>query len=215
MGDQTLGMIWCWPLSYAPAGWAFCAGQILQIQDNQALYSLIGNMYGGDGKITFALPDLRSRIAVCAGTNKTQGINYQLAQTGGSETVTLTADNIPPHAHSATPVTGEQNLDVTGTLTVSGVSASSPTPSATNPAVAGGYSSATDAFGNNVNIWNFAPAATNMVTLPAALNIQLNNPANAVTLQPSGGGEPHPNIQPYLALNFIICVNGLYPNRPS
>lgn len=204
-----------WSLSYAPQGWAFCDGRLLPIQQYQALYSLIGITYGGDGKTTFALPDLRSRIAIGAGTytDATGTANYTLAQKGGAETVALTADNIPPHTHGATPVTGEQQIGVTGTLTVSGATAASPTPSATNPAIAAGYSTATDSFGNSANIWNFLPGAGNMVTLPSALNINMNNASNAVSLLPNTGGQAHPNIQPYLAVNYIICTTGFYPQK--
>lgn len=214
--QQTIGMIMQWAVNYPLSGWLFCDGRLLPIQQYQELYSIIGNMYGGDGRENFALPDMRSRIPVGCGqyTEHNTTINYLPAQKGGVEEVVLTMADLAPHTHGVSAFAGQQNVPVTGTLTVSGVSASTPTPSATDPAVAGGYSSATDSFGNNANIWNFLPAATNMVTLPAALNINVSNTANAVTLLPNQtANDAHTNIQPYLAVNYVICYQGAYPEK--
>jgi microcystin-dependent protein len=79
--------------NFAPAGWAFCDGQLLPISENDALFTLIGTTYGGDGEQTFALPDLRSRIPIH------QGNGFVLAETGGAEQVTLTANQVPAHTH--------------------------------------------------------------------------------------------------------------------
>jgi microcystin-dependent protein len=86
------------PFTFPPRGWAFCAGQLLPINQNQALFSLLGTNYGGDGRTTFALPDLRGRVAVGAGQSAT-GSSYELGSTGGQETVKLTASQLPAHAH--------------------------------------------------------------------------------------------------------------------
>jgi microcystin-dependent protein len=86
--------------TFAPVGWAFCDGSLQQISENSALFSLIGTTYGGDGSITFALPDLRGRIPV----NQGQGnglSNYVIGQVGGSETISLLPAHLPPHAHTA------------------------------------------------------------------------------------------------------------------
>lgn len=85
---------------YAPVGWAFCDGQMLPINGNEVLFSLIGVTYGGDGQTTFALPDMRGRVPISAGTSK--GTTYVLGQAGGTETVTLTSSNLPVHTHIAT-----------------------------------------------------------------------------------------------------------------
>jgi microcystin-dependent protein len=100
MSDQYLGEIRMFSGNYAPQGWAFCNGQTLQINQNQALYSLLGTTYGGDGQSTFALPDLQCRIPVHMGTNSASGTNYPLGQKAGSETVTLTEDQLPAHTHT-------------------------------------------------------------------------------------------------------------------
>jgi microcystin-dependent protein len=86
--------------NFAPVGWAFCQGQLLSIAENPTLFQLIGTTYGGDGQSTFALPNLASRIPVHMGQN------YALGQTGGEETVTLTTQQIPTHAHPVIASTG-------------------------------------------------------------------------------------------------------------
>src|SRR5215203_4293279 len=79
--------------NFAPAGWAFCDGQLLPISENEVLFTLIGTIYGGDGESTFALPDLRGRIPIH------QGNGFILAETGGAEQITLTVNQIPAHSH--------------------------------------------------------------------------------------------------------------------
>lgn len=95
MSEPFLAEIRIVGFNFAPRGWAFCDGQILPINQNQSLYSLLGTTYGGDGRTSFALPDLRSRTPVH------QGTGYNLGQKGGAETVTLNATQIPSHQHAA------------------------------------------------------------------------------------------------------------------
>src|SRR6476661_6056725 len=98
MGEPFIGEIRMFAGNFAPAGWAFCDGAILQISGHDALFNLIGTTYGGDGQQTFALPDLQGRIPVHAGAGS-DGITYQLGEKGGTETVTLTTSQIPAHTH--------------------------------------------------------------------------------------------------------------------
>ena len=98
MSEPFLAEIRIVGFNFAPRGWAFTDGQILPINQNQSLYSLLGTTYGGDGRTTFALPDLRSRTPIH------EGAGYQLGQKGGAETVTLTAAEIPEHSHSVKAV---------------------------------------------------------------------------------------------------------------
>jgi microcystin-dependent protein len=100
MSDQYLGEIRMFAGNYAPEGWAMCNGQLLMINQNEALYSLIGTTYGGDGQTTFALPDLQGRVPVHTGRNNVTGTVYPLGQKGGTETVTLVADQLPRHTHA-------------------------------------------------------------------------------------------------------------------
>jgi microcystin-dependent protein len=106
--EPYIGQITLVAFTFAPVGWAFCNGQLLSIDQNQALFQLIGTTYGGDGQTTFALPDLRSRIPLHQGQG-TGTSNYTIGQSGGSENVTLTTDQIPSHTHQAQCVTGGSN----------------------------------------------------------------------------------------------------------
>jgi microcystin-dependent protein len=97
--EPFLGEIRLVPFTFAPRGWAICAGQLLPINQNQALFALLGNTYGGDGRTTFALPDLRGRVPVGAG-EAAAGSSYPLGATGGQEAVKLTASQVPAHTHA-------------------------------------------------------------------------------------------------------------------
>src|SRR5216110_1854053 len=99
MGQPFVGEIRIFAGNFAPAGWMFCDGQLLPISENQTLFQLIGTTYGGDGQSTFALTDLRGRVPIHWG-NAQSGSNYQLAQSGGVESVTLTVQQIPQHTHA-------------------------------------------------------------------------------------------------------------------
>jgi microcystin-dependent protein len=94
MSDPYLGEVRMFGGNFAPVGWAFCSGQLLPISENDALFALLGTIYGGDGQTTFGLPDLRGRVPVHVGTN------FNLGQSGGVETVTLTTTQIPSHGHN-------------------------------------------------------------------------------------------------------------------
>ncbi|MEM7033145.1 MAG: tail fiber protein [Chloroflexota bacterium] len=110
MSEPFLAEIRMVGFNFAPRGWAFCDGQILPINQNQSLYSLLGTIYGGDGRTSFALPDLRSRTPIH------RGDGHQLGQKGGSETVTLTAAQIAAHTHTV----NAKNSDTTGNRTAAG-----------------------------------------------------------------------------------------------
>lgn len=107
--DQYIGEIRMFAGNFAPSGWAFCNGQVLPIAENEVLYALLGTTYGGDGQTTFALPDLRGRLPIHQGTSST-GTSYSLGQTGGSETVSLSVNQLPSHTHvvNATDVSGTE-----------------------------------------------------------------------------------------------------------
>jgi len=111
MAEPFLGEIKIWAPNFAPRGWAFCDGQLLPISQNSALFSLLGTIYGGDGRTTFALPDLRGRIPLGMGTGP--GLSpHPIGQRGGAETTTLTVNNLPAHTHAlnlATAAEGDSN----------------------------------------------------------------------------------------------------------
>src|SRR6476620_9997321 len=99
MAEPFIGEIKMVSFNFAPKGWAMCNGQFLPINQNQALFALLGTMYGGDGKTTFALPDLRGRVAVGVGQSGT-GTTYDLGSTGGTEVTKLTVGHLPAHSHA-------------------------------------------------------------------------------------------------------------------
>jgi len=108
MGTPFIGEIRMFGGNFAPAGWAFCAGQLMPISENDALFNLIGTTYGGDGQVTFALPDLQGRLPMHMGQGSGLS-NRTLAETGGVETVTLTTNQIPIHSHAPLAVAGSGN----------------------------------------------------------------------------------------------------------
>ena len=152
--------------NYAPKGWAFCNGQLLPINQNQALFSILGTTYGGDGRVNFALPDYRGRVPIH------QGSGFVLGQKGGQEIHTMTISEMPAHTH----------------------------------------------FVNASNV------ADNTNTNDPKANFPANDPINAyrttanTTFHPAsvtnvGGSQPHENRQPYLVLNFIIALQGIFPSQ--
>ncbi len=167
MGQPYVGEIRMFAGNFAPAGWEFCAGQLLPISENETLFQLIGTTYGGDGQVTFALPNLQSRIPVHVGTSS--GITYTLGETGGAEAVTLTTQQIPSHSHTPQGQSGNGS----------------------------------SAPGNSV----WASSATLNIYTDAAPAVNMNAQAIGLT----GGNQPHDNMMPYLAINFIISLFGIFP----
>lgn len=109
MSNPYVGEIRMFAGTFAPVNWMFCNGQLLPISEYETLFNLIGTTYGGDGQQTFALPDLRGRLPVHAGTNPATGSPYVIGQAGGVETVTLTPNQIPLHTHVPECVSGPGN----------------------------------------------------------------------------------------------------------
>jgi microcystin-dependent protein len=150
--------------NFAPKGWAFCNGQTLPINQNQALFSLLGITYGGDGIRTFQLPNLQARMPIH------QGTNYPIGSLGGESSHTLILTEMAAHNHGAVGVSTNASTDVaTGNIWA----ASSHNPYAASP---------------------------NTTLIPT-------------TLGQTGGGQPHDNMTPYLVLNFIIALQGIFPSR--
>lgn len=170
--------------SFTPQGYMDCNGALLSISQYSALYSLLGTMYGGNGTATFALPDLRSRIPVGIGTG-TGLTTYDQGQTGGSETNTLTVNNLPNHTHSAVLNVNASQSDAS--LPVTGASIAM-------PGTASGRSF-TPTLGFNSDTPNIALNTS---------SVQVGATGNAVAVN---------NIQPFLGLRYIICVQGIYPSR--
>ncbi len=175
MDEAYIGEIRPISFPFAPKGWAFCSGQILPINQNQALFALLGTQFGGNGVTTFGLPDLRSRIPVGSG-QLAGGSNYSQSQTGGSETVTLLQTQIPTHTHT-----------LTGTLQSSDSAE---------------YSDPT----------NHLPASGERAQYSSGA---ANAPMAAITgtTANAGSGQGHENRQPYIGINYVIALTGLFPSR--
>lgn len=171
MSDPFVAEIRMFAGNFAPTGWALCNGQLLPISQNTALFSLLGTTYGGDGKSTFALPNLQGYAPMQPG----QGLglsNHDLGETAGAETVTLLTTEIPAHNHTLQAVAGASN--------------------------------------------QVDPANNSLAFGRYALYNQAGNPPVAMADQAlaiAGQGTPHNNLQPYLVVNFIIALQGIFPPR--
>jgi microcystin-dependent protein len=175
--DEVMATIVCFVGSFVPRGWLACDGQTLPISQNQALFSLLGTTYGGDGRATFRLPDLRGRSGVSAGQSPFH--NYALGESAGSESVTLDISHIPGHSHNC-------NID----LHLSAYSAPGD-----EAAVNNGYpSDYTGAY------------ATSGVSAMSA-------PDYKVAIANTGSGAPIDPRSPFLVIQHIICIDGIFPSR--
>jgi microcystin-dependent protein len=173
MSDPYIGEIRMFGSSFAPAGWADCSGQLMPISQNDALFTLIGTTYGGDGQETFGIPDLQGRAPMHAGQGPGISQNYTIGEQAGVESVTLTVQQIPVHTH---PYMASNQLGQGGQPN-------------------GGYHA--------------------QVSTGALYNEPLDPivAMNATMAQPTGGSQPHENMQPYLVIRFIISLFGIYPSQ--
>ena len=149
--------------NFAPKGWAQCNGQLMAISQNQALFSLLGTFYGGNGQVTFGLPDFRGRTPLHFGNG------FNVGESSGQESHILISTEMPTHTHM--------------------VSASSAAPDAGSMA-------------NNSWAANASAYGSNVTTVM--------NPASIAN---QGGNQPHMNMQPFLVLNFVIALQGIFPSR--
>lgn len=169
--DAFIGDIMMFGGNFAPIGWMKCEGQILPISGNESLFAVIGATYGGDGQVTFALPDMRGRCIIGFGTGsnltpRTQG------DAVGEEQTTLSVANLPSHTHSL---------------------------------------ACTSANGDASSVASRVPAASESANYRFPSSIEVSSPAATST---AGGGAPHPNMQPFLALTICICAEGIFPPFP-
>lgn len=172
--ESYLGQILMVAFNFAPLGWALCNGQIMPINQNQALFSLLGTMYGGNGTTTFALPNLQGRVPIHMGNS--DGNNYIMGASSGAENVTLTVNNLPAHSHSA------NCYSQSGTTS--------------EPAK---------------NFW--AETAPLSRTGPFSYAVSSNAQMAPTAIGMTGGNVPVSVVQPFLCVNFIIALQGIYPSR--
>lgn len=183
--EEFIGTIKIFAGTFAPRGWMLCQGQLLPISAYTAVFSILGTNYGGDGVTNFALPNLSGIVPLGTG-NARSGTNYQVAQIGGTETTKLEIANIPAHKHSVTIHASSSNAVYSQPLATS-VLAAVGKPQGREFETFFGYTDATP-------------------------DVQMS--AAMATEEPVGAGLPTANMQPFIAMNYIICLEGIYPSRP-
>jgi microcystin-dependent protein len=179
--DGTLAEIRMFAGNFAPRGWQYCNGQLLSIAQWTAVFALVGTTYGGDGQVTFGIPDLRGRIPVGAQNSQGPGLPpVQLGEVSGTATTTLNINNLPVHNH-----------------TIAG--------GVTRQAAADGALSS-DARDRYLGAGSFYSTANDNVVMAQI-------PATGLSLAVAGSNQPFDNMKPYLGMNYIICVEGIFPSR--
>ena len=166
MAEPFIAEIRIMPYNFAPKGWAFCDGQILNISQNQALFALIGSTYGGNGRTTMALPNLQGRVPTHPSVNVSEG------QNGGTASVSLSASQLPAHGH---------NLQC-------------------NPNRSSGNEPQNGLLGRTRGFLPYSDQQGNTSMATEVIGVE-------------GGSAGHENRQPYLALNFFIALQGVFPSR--
>lgn len=204
MSDPYIGEIRMVGFTFAPTGWALCAGSLMAISQNQALFALLGTTYGGNGVSTFALPDLQGRSPV--GTGNGLGLSPVVAgEKAGAENSQLTINQMPQHTHTAQNNGG---LTVSASVAVPACSAPTGTPSGTpaNNTVLGTML----AGGRPGEL--YTTTAPNTTLLP--FNVQSTGTAPSITVGTTGGSQPFSVRNPYLGITCIIALQGVFPSRP-
>lgn len=183
--EPFIGQIIMFIGNFVPRGWASCDGLLLPINQNSALFSLMGTIYGGDGRTTFALPDLRGRVAMHPGDGP--GLTHRpLGRRGGAEDVTLTVAQLPSHSHDGTIKVADQDGAISAAF--KGVVGKRAVENNTS---------------NTVEVYVNSDLAT----------FNERNTLGGLTIGNAGGGQSINNIQPHQCVNYIIALEGIYPSR--
>lgn len=193
LGDNqyALGEIRMFAGTFAPVDWAFCQGQLLSIEKNQALHSIIGVVFGGDNKTNFALPDLRGRFPI--GEGQGEGLSpFAIGSKGGVENVGMTVNNMPPHMHG----NGKGSFSGTSYIGRNIGYGDEPLPTNNFPAMQDGE-----------NVF----ATTHDGEMAGTVHVHVND--YAFLASETGIGQPFNTMSPFIVVNYIICVNGYYPTR--
>lgn len=207
--EGTIGEIRGFGGNFAPRNWAFCNGQLIAINQNQALFSIIGTIYGGDGRTTFALPDLRGRAPLSSGTGP--GLSPRpLGQRSGTEIVTLTTAQMPNHTHfisaSAGAVIGTGSVQANVVTGDTGNNQFSPDGAYWAESQGGGAPAG--------KVYNTGTPNATMAANAVQLNLSgLALDTTKITITPTGGSQYHNNLQPYLVIHWVICLQGVFPSR--
>lgn len=236
--DPMMGMIFMVPWNWAPLNYNLCQGQTVQVSQYEALYSLMGFTFGGNGSSIFQLPNLQGRTPIGTGTLNTS--LYTLGNHGGAQAVNLSQAQLPVHNHGATflATTGPQVISIPGTTGSLGVTASLPLgTTASGSAIPGAGDNYLNGISGSVSLSATSTKSISLVgpfsstqptgaSLPVTTTISgtASTPTTNVTITTVTGGNVMVGgagssaavslIQPYLAMSFIIAMNGLYPDRP-
>lgn len=197
--EAYIGMVTIFGFSFNPRGWMTCSGQTLPVSQYTALFSLLGVTYGGNGQTTFGLPDLRGRVPI--GVGQGTGLSpYDLGEIGGTETNTLLITQMPMHNHPAT-ATSESESTSTSALFAEGTPANGQNPNGRMLASGQQIYAAED------------PANNRQMSSQAVQTTTTTTTATTVTVGVAGASQPVNNLQPYLAMNYCICLEGIFPSR--
>jgi len=211
MAEPFLGEIKLFAGNFAPRDWALCAGQVMAIADNQALFAVINTIYGGDGITSFKLPDLRGRVPVQQGSGIGLHQPVALGQYGGRDIYQLTDDQLPSHTHEAT-FTGTGISGISTNVTVNAENGNGDKNDAGGNYWATAKASAERTAASTANGFS-SKSGVAMASDAVEVAVHGGTPNCVVAVGNTGGGSWIENRQPYLGLNYIICVNGLFPPR--
>jgi microcystin-dependent protein len=210
MSDPFIGEIRLFGFNFNPRGWSFCAGALLPISTNSTLFSLLGTTYGGDGRTTFALPDLRGRAAMSKGRHPGSFFDWRIGQIAGSETHTLTLPELANHSHSAT-FTSSGGGGTTVELAATTEAGDSETPSAGAYLAAATPPNAASA-DRPEKIYKASATSGTTVAL-GGVTVASSGSGGTVTVGTTGNNTNFSIIQPILAMNYCMAMEGLYPAR--
>lgn len=193
MEEAYIGEVRLFAGNFEPRNWAFCHGQLIAIRQNTALFSILGTTYGGDGRVTFGLPDFRDYVGIGVGNGP--GLSARvLGEKGGQKNVTLLTHEMPSHTHE-TVLTGQPKLKVSS-------SPATQTTPITGSSIAQPGFLVNDSFAPTMGVNLEEPA----VEINANIDMKLRT-------QVSGGSIAHNNMQPYIGMNYVICLYGIFPPR--
>lgn len=197
--EAFLGEICMVAFHFVPHGWMFCDGRLLNVKQYEALFNLLGYTYGGEKDKTFALPDLRGRMPICAGERRSDKRSFSLCEAGGNASVRLIADNLPPHQHALTGQKLKANISLTPQASQGAANTSDPSNAV--------WSNAGDDPSTMSNCFSTVTSGLkNMRPIQANIETELSGMTSM-----QGSGLAFDVMNPYLSLNFIICVDGMYP----
>jgi len=208
--DAYLGIVLPFAGNFAPEGWLLCQGQTLPISQYQALFTILGTVYGGNGTTNFQLPNLQGRVVVSAGRSAA-GTSYNLGYSAGVEQEAVSANNLPSHTHSvaAVPHTHTFNLPAHThplALQCDNNNGGDQTPAGEYIGNGGAYST------SHAQTMAAQVTGSDNGTLAGGTTATATSPAG--TTGPTGNNAPLNVMQPYQVLNYIICVQGIFPVRP-